>query len=444
MDKKYLLLGALCLGFFTTQAYADTNKPQMIIPGYSYPEQSSTYWNTLQNNNKGIAYTILNQNNGEFTTKDANYERLFKDNTKKGLKNLAYVHLTYSKRDVKDIKENIKSYLSLYGKENVKGFFLDETDALSSNGRKQLKEVYNYIKSLDADLFVVANPGTTIPDSAYDYADVFCTFESSADNYINSYRKDISTWESDTKKTDKVMHIIYDTKPSDYDKIMALAQQRHAKYIFITSDGNTSLHKTDDFFDELPVNFTYLQSLSDNTNITTPITNNSDKVTENKSNVKTTVVNQVSDTEKAPTDTHEQNSASDTRTKTQSESNVANNTTASNGAPIDNSSVLSIRNNSSLVTKTDNQTPKASSEKERQKAEREKQKAEARKEKERQKAEREKQKAEARKEKERQKAEREKQKAEARKEKERQKAEREKQKAEARKEKERQKSKNTK
>ena len=443
MDKKYLLLGALCLGFFTTQAYADTNKPQMIIPGYSYPEQSSTYWNTLQNNNTGIAYTILNQNNGEFTTKDSNYERLFKDNTKKGLKNLAYVHLTYSKRDVKDIKENIKSYLSLYGKENVKGFFLDETDALSSNGRKQLKEVYNYIKSLDSDLFVVANPGTTIPDSAYDYADVFCTFESSADNYINSYRKDISTWESDTKKTDKVMHIIYDTKPSDYDKVMALAQQRHAKYIFITSDGNTSLHKTDDFFDELPVNFTYLQSLSD-TNITTPITNNSDKVTENKSNVKTTVVNQVSDTEKAPTDTHEQNSASDTRTNTQSESNVANNTTASNGAPIDNSSVLSIRNNSSLVTKTDNQTPKASSEKERQKAEREKQKAEARKEKERQKAEREKQKAEAREEKERQKAEREKQKAEARKEKERQKAEREKQKAEARKEKERQKSKNTK
>lgn len=208
MDKKYLLLGALCLGFFTTQAYADTNKPQMIIPGYSYPEQSSTYWNTLQNNNKGIAYTILNQNNGEFTTKDSNYERLFKDNTKKGLKNLAYVHLTYSKRDVKDIKENIKSYISLYGKENVKGFFLDETDALSSNGRKQLKEVYNYIKSLDSDLFVVANPGTTIPDSAYDYADVFCTFESSADNYINSYRKDISSWESDTKKTDKVMHII--------------------------------------------------------------------------------------------------------------------------------------------------------------------------------------------------------------------------------------------
>ena len=83
MDKKYLLLGALCLGFFTTQAYADTNKPQMIIPGYSYPEQSSTYWNTLQNNNTGIAYTILNQNNGEFTTKDSNYERLFKDNTKK-------------------------------------------------------------------------------------------------------------------------------------------------------------------------------------------------------------------------------------------------------------------------------------------------------------------------------------------------------------------------
>ena len=419
MDKKYLLLGALCLGFFTTQAYADTNadttKPQMIIPGYSYPEQSSTYWNTLQNNNTGIAYTILNQNNGEFTTKDSNYERLFKDNTKKGLKNLAYVHLTYSKRDVKDIKENIKSYISLYGKENVKGFFLDETDALSSNGRKQLKEVYNYIKSLDSDLFVVANPGTTIPDSAYDYADVFCTFESSADNYINSYRKDISSWESDTKKTDKVMHIIYDTKPSDYDKVMSLAQQRHAKYIFITSDGNTSLHKTDDFFDELPVNFTYLQSLSDNTNITTTITNNSDSVTNSNSNVETKESKQVSDTEKAATDINSQNIVGNTTSN-------GSNTTISDRTLIDNSSVLSVRNDSALVTKVDNQTTNALSEKERQKAEHEKQKAEARKEKERQKAEREKQKAEARKEKERQKAEREKQKAEARKEKERQKS----------------------
>ena len=396
MDKKYLLLGALCLGFFTTQAYADTNKPQMIIPGYSYPKQSSTYWTTLQNNNTGIAYTILNQNNGEFTTKDSNYERLFKDNTKKGLKNLAYVHLTYSKRDVKDIKENISSYLSLYGKENVKGFFLDETDALTSDGRKQLKELYNYIKSLDSNLLVVANPGTTIPDSAYDYADVFCTFESSADNYINSYRKDISSWESDTTKTDKVMHIIYDTKPSDYDKVMSLAQQRHAQYIFITSDGNTSLHKTDDFFDELPVNFTYLQSLSDTTNITTPITNNSNTVTERNSNVETKVANPVSDTEKISSDTKGQNIADNISTNTSS---------VVNKSAIDNSSALSVRKNSASVTKVDNQTAKETSEKERQKAEREKQKAEARKEKERQKAEREKQKAEARKEKERQKAE---------------------------------------
>ena len=396
MDKKYLLLGALCLGFFTTQAYADTNKPQMIIPGYSYPKQSSTYWTTLQNNNTGIAYTILNQNNGEFTTKDSNYERLFKDNTKKGLKNLAYVHLTYSKRDVKDIKENISSYLSLYGKENVKGFFLDETDALTSDGRKQLKELYNYIKSLDSNLLVVANPGTTIPDSAYDYADVFCTFESSADNYINSYRKDISSWESDTTKTDKVMHIIYDTKPSDYDKVMSLAQQRHAQYIFITSDGNTSLHKTDDFFDELPVNFTYLQSLSDTTNITTPITNNSNTVTERNSNVETKVANPVSDTEKISSDTKGQNIADNISTNTSS---------VVNKSAIDNSSALSVRKNSASVTKVDNQTAKETSEKERQKAEREKQKVEARKEKERQKAEREKQKAEARKEKERQKAE---------------------------------------
>ena len=404
--KKYILtaLSVAMLGVVTTNvttnAKADekSDKMEMIIPGYSYPSESSQYWSTLQKDNTSIAYTVLNQNNGDFTSKDANYERLFKENTAHGLNNLAYVHLSYGSRDVKAIEANIDTYINLYGKDNVKGFFLDETDTLDAKGRNQLKTLYQYIKAKNPDLLVVANRGTSVTDEAYDYADVFCTFESSADSYINDYRKDISKWESDPTKANKIMHIVYEAKPEDYNKIVELAKQRHVKYLFVTSDGNKAYHKTTDYFDELPTQFTTLQTL---------LKSNTKKLSENSDNSKVAEQPKVVEQPKASV-------------------NLPDTFIKKNSVNVSEQPKLS-------------QKEAALKERERQKAEYARQKAEAIKERERQKAEyrarqqaeKARQKEEARKEKERRKAEYEKQKAEARKERERQKAEYARQKAEA-------------
>lgn len=437
--KKYILtaLSVAILGVVTTNvttnAKADetSDKMEMIIPGYSYPSESSQYWSTLQKDNTSIAYTVLNQNNGDFTSKDANYERLFKENTAHGLNNLAYVHLSYGSRDVKAIEANIDAYINLYGKDNVKGFFLDETDTLDAKGRNQLKTLYQYIKAKNPDLLVVANRGTSVADEAYDYADVFCTFESSADSYINDYRKDISKWESDTTKTDKVMHIVYEAKPEDYDKIVELAKQRHVKYLFVTSDGNTSYHKTTDYFDELPTQFSKLQTL---------LKSNTTKLSENSDNSKTVEQPKVVEQPKTAEQLKvvEQPKVSDK--SDQASVNLPELVTETDNQ---NASLPGtfIKNNSVNVSEQPKLSQKeaALKERERQKAEYARQKAEAIKERERQKAEykarqqaeKARQKEEARKEKERRKAEYEKQKAEARKERERQKAEYARQKAEA-------------
>ena len=458
--KKYILtaLGVAMLGVVTTNvttnAKADekSDKMEMIIPGYSYPSESSQYWSTLQKDNTSIAYTVLNQNNGDFTSKDANYERLFKDNTAHGLNNLAYVHLSYGSRDVKAIEANIDAYINLYDKDNVKGFFLDETDTLDAKGRNQLKTLYQYIKAKNPDLLVVANRGTSVTDEAYDYADVFCTFESSADSYINDYRKDISKWESDTTKTDKVMHIVYEAKPEDYNKIVELAKQRHVKYLFVTSDGNTSYHKTTDYFDELPTQFSKLQTL---------LKSNTKKLSENSGNKKVEAPKVVEQPKVETPKVDEQPKVVEAP-KVVEQPKVETPKVVEQPKVADKSDLASV-NLPELVTETDNQNavlpdnviknnsvntteqPKLSQkeqalkEREHQKAEYARQKEEARKERERQKAEYARQKAEAkarqkeeaRIEKERRKAEYEKQKAEARKERERQKAEYARQKAEA-------------
>ena len=443
--KKYILtaLSVAMLGVvttnITTNAKADekSDKMEMIIPGYSYPSESSQYWSTLQKDNTSIAYTVLNQNNGDFTSKDANYERLFKDNTAHGLNNLAYVHLSYGSRDVKAIEANIDAYINLYGKDNVKGFFLDETDTLDAKGRNQLKTLYQYIKAKNPDLLVVANRGTSVTDEAYDYADVFCTFESSADSYINDYRKDISKWESDPTKADKIMHIVYEAKPEDYNKIVELAKQRHVKYLFVTSDGNTSYHKTTDYFDELPTQFTKLQTL---------LKSNTKKLSENSDNSKTVeqpkVVEQPKTVEQ-PKVVEQPKTVEQPKVSDKSDQASVNLPELVTEADNQNASLPGtfIKNNSVNVSEQPKLSQKeaALKERERQKAEYARQKAEAIKERERQKAEykvrqkaeKARQKEEARKEKERRKAEYEKQKAEARKERERQKAEYARQKAEA-------------
>ena len=233
----------------------------MIVPGYSYPSKGSTYWDTLQKSSDVVAYAILNHNNGEFTSPDANYTRLFKENTQKGLKNIAYVHLSYGERSVDDVLKDVDHYLAFYGRENIKGIFLDETETWTQKGRDQLHSVYQKLKAKDKDLVIVANRGTTVADSSYQDADIFCTYEGSAKDYLNNYRKDVSTWESDASKAKKAMHIIYEANPNDYEKLLAKAKERHVSYVFITSDGSLSYHKTTDYFDELPTQFNQLVSL---------------------------------------------------------------------------------------------------------------------------------------------------------------------------------------
>lgn len=254
--KKYLVLSSCLLAFAPVFAHAD--EVSMIVPGYSYPSKGSTYWDTLQKSSDVVAYAILNHNNGEFTSPDANYTRLFKENTQKGLKNIAYVHLSYGERSVDDVLKDVDHYLAFYGRENIKGIFLDETETWTQKGRDQLHSVYQKLKAKDKDLVIVANRGTTVADSSYQDADIFCTYEGSAKDYLTNYRKDVSTWESDASKAKKAMHIIYEANPNDYEKLLAKAKERHVPYVFITSDGSLSYHKTTDYFDELPTQFNQL------------------------------------------------------------------------------------------------------------------------------------------------------------------------------------------
>ena len=272
--KKYLLLSSCLLAFAPVFAHAD--EVSMIVPGYSYPSKGSTYWDTLQKSSDVVAYAILNHNNGEFTSPDANYTRLFKENTQKGLKNIAYVHLSYGERSVDDVLKDVDHYLAFYGRENIKGIFLDETETWTQKGRDQLHSVYQKLKAKDKDLVIVANRGTTVADSSYQDADIFCTYEGSAKDYLTNYRKDVSTWESDASKAKKAMHIIYEADPNNYGKLLAKAKERHVPYVFITSDGSLSYHKTTDYFDELPTQFNQLATLYRDKSAEKPV----EKVTE--------------------------------------------------------------------------------------------------------------------------------------------------------------------
>ena len=68
----YLFLFGASLSLLTqTSTTATAEHPQMIVPAYSYPSKNSPYWSKLQEKTDTVAYTILNQNNGDFTEKDS-------------------------------------------------------------------------------------------------------------------------------------------------------------------------------------------------------------------------------------------------------------------------------------------------------------------------------------------------------------------------------------
>lgn len=171
---------------------------ELLVPAYFSPTTTS-HWNTLVAGaaaHPGVAVTaIMNPDNGIFTTASADYLRVLTQLSAAGGRTVGYVHTGYGtgSRSMVSIKANIDSYLALYGRALIGGFFLDEM-ASAANRLDFYREIYGYIKAKDAGLRVIGNPGT-FPDPGYAaVADILVNFENSAAAFADYDPRNGQAW----------------------------------------------------------------------------------------------------------------------------------------------------------------------------------------------------------------------------------------------------------
>ena len=171
---------------------------ELLVPAYFSPTTTNE-WNTLVAGvvaHPRVAVTaILNPDNGILTTANPDYTRVLTQLTAAGGRAVGYIYTGYGtgSRSMASIKANIDGYLALYGRALVGGFFLDEM-AAAANRLDFYREIYSYIKSKDAGLRVIGNPGT-FSDPAYAaVADILVTFENSAAAYADYDPRNGQAW----------------------------------------------------------------------------------------------------------------------------------------------------------------------------------------------------------------------------------------------------------
>lgn len=170
---------------------------ELLVPAYFNPGPGSD-WDRLASGAQAFPSVpitaILNPNNGIFTQEDPLVTAAITAFRQNGGKVLGYVYTRYGKgaRPVAEVQRNIDNYRQIYGAQ-IDGFFLDEMDATG----KQLdfyRQVYQYIKGLDARLRVVGNPGTYAVAAYAGVADALVSFEGQAVAYRGASPQPANTW----------------------------------------------------------------------------------------------------------------------------------------------------------------------------------------------------------------------------------------------------------
>ncbi|MGY8560338.1 spherulation-specific family 4 protein [Paracidovorax citrulli] len=152
---------------------------EVLVPAYFYPSEGSP-WDALSAGARaypGVAVTaILNPDNGVFKSANPEFTAAAGTFVQSGGRLLGYVYTRYGARSASMVKRNIDSYLQLYGRGLISGFFIDEM----STSPKRLAyylDLYTYIKARDPGLRVVGNPGTQTTSGYLAAADTLVNFE---------------------------------------------------------------------------------------------------------------------------------------------------------------------------------------------------------------------------------------------------------------------------
>jgi len=206
---------------------ANAQSQRVAIPSYFYPGPT---WKQAIDSGKDIGFTIINPASGPGTHIDPLYVSTVKEAQARHVKVLGYVDTAYSKRKPEDVLADVKLFRDWY---HVDGIFLDQT----SNTLPEVpyyKNLYTQIKAGSPKDIVVLNPGCPTIEEYLGAGDIICTFEQDGATYRDHFVG--SAWTAKYPAS-RFWHIIYKIdNEADMVKVVKLAKQRNAGWVYVTPD----------------------------------------------------------------------------------------------------------------------------------------------------------------------------------------------------------------
>lgn len=176
----YFLLATL-LGTGTAVADPPSSQPprmQLWVPAYFYPAgEGLADWDRLiAAAEKAPVIAVVNPGSGPGKQIDPNYTTVTRRARKAGVTLIGYVHVSYGKRPLADVRADVDRWLDFYPA--IQGFMLDE----QPSGAEQVGysiDVCKHIRGKLPDATILGNPGTTcVAEYVADGAlDAVCLYE---------------------------------------------------------------------------------------------------------------------------------------------------------------------------------------------------------------------------------------------------------------------------
>ena len=217
---------------------ADVRAAQLgtLVPAYFYPSPES-YWRELNSAAAQIPLiAILNPNSGPGPSRDLNYVKAVEALRLCGGSVVGYVSSSYTARDMSLVKEDIDRYRAFYA---IDGIFVDEMTGDDTAAHVQYyRQIYDYIKALNANYRVITNPGTQVEEvyARRPVADILVTFENETDYdpYVPS------SW-TKAYAPERFSHLPYAVATREQmTNYVQLADQRRVAWVYVTDDNGSN------------------------------------------------------------------------------------------------------------------------------------------------------------------------------------------------------------
>lgn len=179
--RWFLTLLGLSLSSATANPLQPHNMLGLLVPAYFYPGPQDPHWPALALASKRVPLTVIvNPASGPGNSVDPAYTLAVNQVRAAGAKVIGYVHISYGKRPIEQVRTDIERYRTFY---ELDGVFIDELASGDSPDIVAYQAgLIAQIRSESPSWSIVVNPGVT-PHRAHlekDPADLIVNFENTA------------------------------------------------------------------------------------------------------------------------------------------------------------------------------------------------------------------------------------------------------------------------